>query len=86
MLLKGCSGRWLIKAEIEGKVVRTPECLALIWGPAVGLDCGYLLVAVEVGGGDRFVHCPRSFLLSLWVVGTLSPSFSVEMFASCLRT
>lgn len=52
MLLKGCSSRWLIKAEVEGKVVRTPECLALIWGPAVGLDCGYLLVAVKVGGGD----------------------------------
>lgn len=36
MLLKGCSGRWLIKVEVEVRVVRTLVCLALIWGPAVG--------------------------------------------------
>lgn len=62
--MKGCSGRWLIKAEVEGRVVRTPECLALVWGPAVGWDCGRLLVAVEVGGGGS-VHCPQSFPLCL---------------------
>ena len=68
MLLKGCSGRWLIKAEVEGKVVRTPECLALIWGPAVGLDCGYLLVDVEVGGWgiDLFTAHKVSYFLSGW--------------------
>ena len=28
MLLKGCSGRWLIKVEVEVRVVRTLVCLA----------------------------------------------------------